>query len=174
MKNIIMKAVDLIKNNMKKILIIGAIAAILIITIILIANKDVIHTKGIKIYYRTYTEKTGWSHWSKNGQINGKKNNPITAVQIKIKTKSKGNIFYNTNQKNKWQNVDSTSGQTSGNEKDNVSSIRIMLSDTLYNKYKISYRTNKKGEWSEWGYDNFEISTRKYINQIQIKVEERK
>ena len=174
MKNVIKKIIDILKNNLKKTIIISMIIVLLIAIVLLIVNKDVIHTKGIKIYFRTYSEKNGWTIWSRNGQINGNKKEPITAIQIKIKSKSNGKVFYNTKQNDKWQLNDTTSGKTSGNEKDNISSIRMMLSDTLFNKYTISYRSNKKGEWSEWGKDNFELSTREYINQIQIKVEERK
>lgn len=118
------------------------------------------------VYYRTYT-KNGWSKWSKNGVISGDGESDILNIEIKIKSKLKGDIIYKLYQGSEWTNV------TKENEK--VSGMKVTLSNTLYRKYNIFYRTyNDEDEWLEWA-NNYQISGNKdkAIKKIQIKLIEK-
>jgi len=118
------------------------------------------------VYYRTYT-KNGWSKWSKNGVVSGDGESDILNIEIKIKSKLKGDIIYKLYQGNEWTNV------TKRNEK--VSGMKVTLSNTLYRKYNIFYRTyNDEDEWLEWA-NNYQISGNKdkAIKKIQIKLIEK-
>ena len=48
-----------------------------------INTSDVLHKK-YDICYRTYNKKDKWLNWACNGEISGNKEEPITAVEIKI------------------------------------------------------------------------------------------
>ena len=118
------------------------------------------------VYYRTYT-KNGWSKWSKNGMVSGDGESDILNIEIKIKSKLKGDIIYKLYQGSEWTNV------TKENEK--VSGMKVTLSNTLYRKYNIFYRTyNDEDEWLEWA-NNYQISGNKdkAIKKIQIKLIEK-
>lgn len=118
------------------------------------------------VYYRTYT-KNGWSKWSKNGMVSGDGESAILNIEIKIKSKLKGDIIYKLYQGSEWTNV------AKKNEK--VSGMKITLSNTLYKKYNIFYRTyNDEDEWLEWAND-YQISGNKdkTIKKIQIKLLEK-
>ncbi len=129
-----------------------------------------IHVKNTNnqanVYYRTYT-KNGWSKWSKNGVISGDGESDILNIEIKIKSKLKGDIIYKLYQGSEWTSV------TKENEK--VYGMKVTLSNTLYRKYNIFYRTyNDKDEWLEWA-NNYQISGNKdkAIKKIQIKLIEK-
>lgn len=161
----------------KKNLIITIIFVFFTVSLLAIfLNNGSIHTKGIKVYYRTYTKEKGWTSWKKNGQVSGDKKHNILAVEMKVKSKSRGYIFYNVYQKD-WMENDCYDEVICGNtkSKNGITSIRVMLSDTLYKKYNTSYKvyTNK---WLDYKYD-YNISSNtdsnKNITAIQLKVEER-
>lgn len=135
-------------------------------------SNKITRTKGIKIYYRTYSKEKGWTSWSQNGQINGK-NYPIKQVEIKVKSKYLGDVFYNTYSNNKWMKNDNYSGLTSGNKKYNIDKIKIMLSDTLYKKYDLKYRIKYNNYWTEWGRNFYELEAKDSITNIQIEVTEK-
>lgn len=148
----------------KKIFIVlGVIIAIICVGLfIYIKNTN----NQANVYYRTYT-KNGWSKWSKNGVISGDGKSDILNIEIKIKSKLKGDIIYKLYQCSEWTNV------TKENEK--VSGMKVTLSNTLYRKYNIFYRTyNDEDEWLEWA-NNYQISGNKdkAIKKIQIKLIEK-
>ena len=145
----------------------------LIFLVYLIMTKDIVRTEGINIYYRTYSKEKGWTRWSQNGQINGNKKYAIKAIEIKVKSKNKGNIFYNTYSNKEWMLNDSYSGKTSGDMKNDISKIKMMLSDTLYNKYIIKYRFYTDGRATDYSKNYEELTGEKPVNQIQIVVEKK-
>lgn len=118
------------------------------------------------VYYRTYT-KNGWSKWSKNGMVSGDGESAILNIEVKIKSKLKGDVIYKMYQDSEWANA------TKKNEK--VYGMKITLSNTLYKKYNIFYRTyNDEDEWLEWA-NNYQISGNKdkAIKKIQVKLLEK-
>ena len=156
--------------------LIFAIAVVLLTLVSLIYynfNKELVRTKDIKIWYRTYTKEKGWTKWSKNGNESGTEKYPIRAIEIKVKGRNTGDVFYNTYSNNKWMDNDAYSGKTAGDKKHKIEKVRMMLSDTLYRRYNIKYRvfTNKK--MTKYVSNYFELSGGKEIYKIQIKVEER-
>jgi hypothetical protein len=161
----------------KKILIIIIIFVVFAISLLgIFLNNGSIHTKGIKVYYRTYTKEKGWTSWKKNGQVSGDKKHNILAVEMKVKSKSRGYIFYNVYQKD-WIENDCYDEVVCGNtkSKNGITSFRVMLSDNLYKKYNTSYKvyTNK---WYEYEKDYNIIPNINYkesITAIQLKIEER-
>jgi hypothetical protein len=153
-----------------------AITVVLLSLILLVMHvftKDIVRTSGVNIYYRTYTTEKGWTKWSQNGQINGTDKYAIKAIEIKVKSRYKGNIFYNTYSNKKWMFNDLYSGNTSGDKKHNINKIKMMLSDTLYKKYNIKYRLLTNRKMTEYGYNYYELSGDKEIYKIQIVVEEK-
>lgn len=102
-----------------------------------------------KVYYRTYTKEKGWSRWSKNGETSGNKYN-IKAIQITLKTSKKGNIYYKTLYKFRWEEKNRDSKVISGNKKDDLNGIKIGLTKDLYKKYDIEYHINNKKGWTKW------------------------
>ena len=166
------------KSNLKirKLIILILIFILTFITLLIIynriANKDAIFTKGIDLRYRIYT-KDGWSKWYKNGQIAGEKNKKILAIEAKISSDAKGHIYYNTyGTNNTFEDNDDYDGVTSGNKKDNIYGIKLGITDELYQKYKIYYRTyNKIDGWLDYASIN-EISGNNEVNieKIQIKI----
>ena len=159
-----------------RLIIISAIVVILLSLFFLIhftISNPIIRTKGIKIYYRTYTKEKGWTRWSQNGQVNGNKY-PIRKIQIKVKSNYVGNVFYNTRSNKKWMINDVSSGKTSGNSKYPIDTIRVMLSDTLYKKYELRYRIKYGEQWTEWYRNYYKLRSNEPIENIQIEVIEKK
>ena len=79
------------KNKKNKNVILALIIIILLLVFSIgmyfVNNRDVINTSGIKLDYRVYTS-DGWSKWYKNGQVAGKENKSITAIEAKIETRA--------------------------------------------------------------------------------------
>lgn len=163
-------------NNNNNIFIIFVCTLIFILLICIgfsfISNKGTINTSGIKVYYRVYANNR-WSRWYKNGQVAGKENSSIKAVETKIKTNKNGHVLYNIySNSDTFNDNDTYDGEMCGNQKDSLYGIRFSLSDEVYNKYRIYYRThNKKDKWMGWTSD-YEISgdNEVEIDMIQIKV----
>ena len=155
-------------KNKRLLAIIALVILIIILGLILILN----NRKYTNVYYRTYTKEKGWSSWSKNGKTSGN-DYSIKAIQIKVKSSSEGDVFYKVKYKTTWEDNDSYSAKTAGDEKNNINNIRMMLSETLYRKYQILYRVKIDGKWSKWREDYNEIDNEsdKPIKQIEIKLE---
>ena len=168
------------QEKIKKVLMIGIPALFLIFILLFVVfkfygnTKDIVKTKDIKMYYRTYTKEKGWTSWRQNGQFNGTDKYPIRAMEVKVKAKNNGDVFYNTYSKGKWNGNDAYSGKTSGNKKDVITKVKIMLSDTLYSRYETSYRLMTDSKTTEYGHDFYELSGDSKIYKIQIIVKERK
>lgn len=159
--------------NKKNILIfIISIIVIIIISFFLI-NRGRIYTKGIKVYYRTYTKEKGWSKWSKNGQVSGDKKHNIIATQMKVKSKSHGYIFYNV-YSDDWQMNNCYDEIICGDlkSKKTIKKVKVTLSDTLYKRFKTTYRIYDK-KWSNYSSDFEESGEKSNIKAIQIKVVDR-
>ncbi|MBQ1496661.1 MAG: hypothetical protein IIZ40_04890 [Bacilli bacterium] len=164
-------------TNNKKIVFIMVVCTLIFILLVcigfnFISNRDVIKTSGIKVYYRVYTNGR-WSKWYKNGQIAGIENSSIKAVEAKIKTNKNGHILYNTySSSNDFNDNDTYDGEMCGNQIDSLYGIRFSLSDEVYNKYRIYYRThNKKDKWMGWTSDYLISGDNEVeIDQLQIKV----
>ena len=148
----------------KTITIIAVIIVLLIGLIFLLINKR----EGI--YYRTYSKKSGWTSWVKNGKTCGKKGEPITAIQIKVQSKTKGNIFYDAYINGKWVESDSKDGDTLKKSKKEFKGIYVALTGDLYKKYNVYYRTrNKENDWLSWAYNgNISGNAEQSMDQIKI------
>lgn len=163
-------------KNIKKTLVFLIIILVFIGFIIFIylksKNDGMEQTKGISIYYRTYTSEQGWSKWSKNGLTSGNvdDNYIIKNIQIKIKGSKESEFVYDIyNDKKGWLTEfdDSSSFK---NQK--INAIRIENLGVFRRRYDVCYRTfNKKNGWLEWS-KNGEINGNKTenISGIQIKI----
>ena len=164
------------KNKKNKNVILALIIIILLLVFSIgmyfVNNRDVINTNGIKLYYRVYTS-DGWSKWYKNGQVAGRDNKNITAIEAKIETDKEGHILYNTySATDDFEDNDSYDGETAGDKKEGIYGIKMFLTDDLYSEYQIYYRShNKKDGWLDWT-SRYNISgdNEVDIDQIQIKI----
>ena len=161
---------ELFKN--KKIILIILVFVILIVgTIILINNKnDGMDQSGIlTVKYRTYSNKNGWSKWTKNGITSGNLSDDISNIEFKLKAKD-GTISYQTYSiEDGWSETKEIDKHY---DKKNINGIKIELIDGIYKKYSICYRKyNKENKWLEWscnGQVNGNKSQR--VNGIQVKI----
>ncbi len=153
----------------KRILAIVALVLLIIILGLILIIKNRTYTN---IYYRTYTKEKGWSSWKKNGKTCGN-DYSIKAIQIKVKSSSTGDVFYKVKYNDTWEDNNSYSAKTAGNEKNNINNIRAMLSMTLYRKYQVMYRVKINNKWSDWKDNYNEITNEddKPIKQIEMKLE---
>lgn len=157
------------KDNIKKILILGLLVFAVIFMIVFMIKKfntdGMEQTKGIKVYYRTYTKENGWSKWSKNGLTSGNKEDDILNIEVKVKPKKQGGVTYNVYQK-EW------SGNTEKLKKQKIKSVKFGLVGKMYRKYDVCYRTyNETNKWLEWACDG-EISGNKTknIKALEVKI----
>ena len=166
------------KLRNRKILATIIIVVFLVLLIFLIniwlGNRDKIKTSGIDLSFRVYTE-DGYSDWYKNGEESTNKK-PILGIEIKMNTKTNGHIIYNVyGNEDTFEDNDTYEKETAGNKKDKLFGIKIGLTDDLYKKYDIYYRTyNKKDGWLDYT-SNYSISGDNGVNieKIQIKVLEK-
>ena len=156
-------------DNIKKILILGLLVFAVIFMIVFMIKKfntdGMEQTKGIKVYYRTYTKENGWSKWSKNGLTSGNKEDDILNIEVKVKPKKQGGVTYNVYQK-EW------SGNTEKLKKQKIKSVKFGLVGKMYRKYDVCYRTyNETNKWLEWACDG-EISGNKTknIKALEVKI----
>lgn len=160
----------IISDSFKKILILGLLLIGVILISIPIINKinsdGMTQTKGVKIYYRTYTKEKGWSKWSKNGKTSGNKKYDITNIEIKVKSRTEGTITYSIYQKGKWND------NSSQLKNKNINGIKISLGGKLRRKYNVYYRTyNDKDKWLDWtGTAGISGNAKKTIKAIEIKI----
>ena len=156
------------------IIIVLFLVALIFLINVLLGNKDKVKTEGIDLSYRVYTE-DGYSDWYKNGEESENKKS-ILGIEIKINTKTEGHIIYNVyGDKETFEDNDSYDGELAGNKKDKLYGIKIGLTDDLYKKYDIYYRTyNKKDKWLDYT-TNYSVSGDNGVNieKIQIKVIEK-
>ena len=148
------------KNKKKKIVTLMLVIVVLILSFSIgmnfVNNKGVINTDGIKVNYRVYTDE-GWSKWYKNGQIAGRENKSIKAIEA-------SNNTFNDN--------DTYDGETAGDKEKAIYGMKFFLTDDLYKEYQIYYRThNKKDGWLDWT-SKYNISgdNEVDIDELQIKV----
>ena len=161
------------KKKISFILLLTITILISVILIIFIANNNLFNASDkYQLRYRVYTE-NGWSEWYKDGQTCGEKNNSIKAIEVEIKADKKGNVLYNVySEVDSFKDNDSYNGETAGNMKNSIYGVRLSLSDELYKKYNIVYRTyNKKDGWLDWTTD-YRISGDNGVNieMLEIKL----
>ena len=164
------------KNKKKKIVTLMLVIVVLILSFSIgmnfVNNKGVINTDGIKVNYRVYTDE-GWSKWYKNGQIAGRENKSIKAIEAKIETEKYGHILYNIySSNNNFDDNDTYDGETAGDKEKAIYGMKFFLTDDLYKEYQIYYRThNKKDGWLDWT-SKYNISgdNEVDIDELQIKV----
>ncbi len=157
-------------NKYKNQLVIGAITILALIASMIIFYKldnDGMNNYGIyNVKYKVY-QNNKWSKSSRNGIEIGDKINPIKNIEISTK-ENEGKVYFYT-YTNEWSEQTFIKGEN--NEKD-ISGIKMKLSDKLYKKYKVCYRTyNKKDKWLNWACSG-EISGNKKepITAIEIKI----
>ena len=155
----------------KKIIIPIVFFIVLIVgTIVFVNSKNdgMSNTNEIKIYYRTYY-KDKWSKWSKNGITSGDYENNIKNIQIKVKTRTEGYVFYNVYSNGKWINEITNNSKIKNNA---IKGLSFENMDTIYNKYDICYRTyNKKDKWLGWAC-NGEVSgnSEENVTALEVKI----
>ncbi len=173
--NIISKEKIFLKkyNKKKYILFITIALALIILFKVFFFRTDGMENAGIlKVYYKTYTEKSGWSTWSKNGITSGNMKDNIKAFKIKL-----GNddaVIYSTYSKEeKWSDNYVSDEDDNVNTKNSINAIKISLFYGTNISYDLCYRTyNKKNKWLEWTCNNDGINgnIKENITAIQIKV----
>ena len=166
------KKINVLKDKKKLAIILSIILGLFIVFLVTYNINN-----NASVYYRTYSKEKGWTSWVKNGQVSGKKGCAITAIQIKVKSTSNGNVFYDGyTVKDKWINKNKNNGQTLGNKKDELRGIQVLITDTMLRKYNVYYRThNKKNGWMAWAINSEMSGNGKYsIDQIQIVVKDKK
>ena len=142
----------MIKNFYKKYKIFIALILLVILIVLLvnlITNNDGMKNKGIyNVKYRVY-QNGKWTKYSKNGMTIGDKEHPIQNIEFKY-NEEKGYVYYNVSG-NDWS--EQQYGQMKNNL-ENIYSLQINISNILYKKYVICYRTyNKKDKWLNWSCD---------------------
>ena len=136
-------------NKYKTYIIIGIIILLMIVLSLLIyknINNDGMNNHGIyNIKYRV-VQNDRWSKYSHNGMLIGDKKNPIQNLELKYNNK-KGSVYYNVYTKDWSEQVFNSLEKNT----DQIYGIKINISDVLYKKYTVCYRTyNKKDKWLNW------------------------
>lgn len=151
-------------------IILGSIVLlVLIVSLIVLSKLDTDGMRNYGIYnvkYKVY-QNGKWTKNSKNGMTVGDKKNPIQNISISVKQKF-GRINYYT-YTNDWSDQMFESSRENYNQ---IYGLKFNLTNTLYKKYSICYRTyNKKDEWLNWACDG-EISGNKEepITALEIKI----
>lgn len=156
----------------KKMLILFIVLVAIVTTICLVIKNNI--NKEPSVYYRTYTKENGWSKWVKDGETSGNKNT-ITAIQIKIKSRVKGDIVYSTLYNSNWDKQ-CYSNDVSGNKNNYIYGIKMMLTKTLYKKYNIYYRIYDGKNWYDWttDYSMAMINSSLGIKKIEILIKDKR
>lgn len=170
-----MKIKKKFKNyNKKKYLYFLLVILILIVVIkICFFKTDGMENAGIlKVYYKTYTEESGWSGWAKNGLTSGNMKDNIKAFKIKLGNNDA--VIYSTySTKENWSDNYVSDEDSNFDEENNVKAIKMSLFYGTSISYDLCYRTyNKKNKWLEWTCDSDGISgnIQENITAIQVKV----
>ena len=163
------KLKKLLNKVTKKQIFIMVLILLIAMLIVFLVNKfntdGMEQTKGVNVYYRTYTKKHGWSRWSKNGVTSGNKKDDILNIQVKVKPKKKGEVTYNVFSK-KW------SGNTEKIKNKKIKGIKFGLAGSVNVRYRVCYRTyNDKNKWLEWSCDGITNGNiKKNVKAIELKV----
>lgn len=159
-----------IKEQTKNYIVIGAIIILVIVATMILLNSldnDGMNNRNIyNVKYSVY-QNGKWSKYSKNGMVAGDKENPIQNIDFKIK-ENKGRIYYYT-YTNDWSEQIFDTKESISNQ---IYGLKINITDTLYKRYVVCYRTyNNKDKWLNWGC-NGEISGNKEepITAIEVKI----
>ena len=158
-----------IKKN-KNYIVIGAIALLafaLILILVYRLDSDGMTNIGIyNVKYQVYQD-NDWSRKVRNGKTIGDKENPIKDIKLSINNTNKGKLYYSV-YTNKW----STQSDVYTKVDKDINGIRIGLSDTLYKKHSVCYRTyNKKDKWLNWTCDyGISGNEKEPITAIEIKI----
>lgn len=160
------------KDNIKKILILGLLVFAVIFMIVFMIKKfntdGMEQTKGVTVYYRTYTKEHGWSRWSKNGVTSGNKKDDILNIEVKVKSKTNGDISYRIyNSDGKWQKNKTFGSKTKTEE---IQGLKLTLIGTLSRKYDVLYRFYVNGKWTNWYSNGYNKEIKKTIKAIDIKL----
>lgn len=146
--------------------VIGILILVLLVIIIIdkTTNDGMKQTKGIKIYYRTYTKEKGWSSWSKNGVTSGNGEYEISKIEVKTKIRNTYNLiqYYKDG---KW--IDAKND----NSESKIYGIQISSMENALKKYDLCYRTyNDKNKWMDWVCDNtYSGNKESAVRKIEIK-----
>ena len=172
--SVIKRLIDKINNNKKVFrFTLFAVSFLIVVTfglIILKSENDGMDNTGIfNVYYRTYTDKNGWTKWSKNGLTSGNKKNEIKNIEVKIKKYDNDNIIFKTYSNNKWSDY-----ILSGSNKKNASiyGISVMTTNDMKEKYEVCYRSyNTMNGWLEWSCNDITNGNKNIpMTAIEIKV----
>lgn len=170
-----------LKNKRKLLYIILSVILTLIIVLLffkIIIKNDGMEQSGINdIKYRTYSKKTGWSKWSKNGLTSGNFNDSISSIEIKINGNA-GFLYSLYTSENGWTEMseslaNATDSYDTIKSDNNIKAIKFALFYDSSRKFDLCYRTyNKKNKWLEWNCDIDGISGNKKedITAIQMKM----
>lgn len=161
-----MKKIQKFKNYIA----IGAIIILLIIASMIVINhinSDGMNNSGIyNVKYRVY-QNNKWSNYSKNGMVVGDKKNPIQNIEFSIK-QNKGRIYYYT-YTNDWSNQ---IFDVSENNINQIYGLKINVTDVLYKRYMVCYRTyNNKDKWLNWSCSgDINGNSEEPITAIEVKI----
>ena len=160
----------MIKNFYKKYKIFIALILLVILIVLLvnlITNNDGMKNKGIyNVKYRVY-QNGKWTKYSKNGMTIGDKEHPIQNIEFKYNDE-KGFVYYNV-YTNEWSEQQYEAMNDNLKE---IKMIQVNISNILYKKYIVCYRTyNKKDKWLNWTCDS-EINGNKKepITALEVKI----
>lgn len=173
--NIVLKVKKILKKYNKKSYILFAVIALALIILfkVFFFKTDGMENAGIlKVYYKTYTEESGWSKWSKNGITSGNMKDNIKALKIKL-GKDDAVIYSTYSEEKKWSDDYVSDEDDNVNTKNSINAIQMSLFYGTNVSYDLCYRTyNKKNKWLEWTCNNDEINgnIKENITAIQIKV----
>ena len=158
-------------KNRNRIILAGIIVLVLAISFIIFykLDSDGMNNNGIyNIKYKVY-QNGKWTKNSKNGMIVGDKEHPIQNISISIRTNEKTGSVYYYAYTNNWSNQTFDTLENNANQ---IYGLKFYLSNLLYKKYQICYRTyNKKDKWLNWTCSG-EISGNKEepITALEIKI----
>ena len=162
----------ILKRVTKKQIVVMVSILLVAVLIVFLVNKfntdGMMQTKGVKVYYRTYTKEHGWSMWTKNGKTSGNKKDNILNIEIKVKSRTPGNIVYSVyNSNGKWQRDNIPGTKIKNNE---IQGLKVSLISTLSRKYDVLYRFYIDGKWTNWYSNGYNSEIKKSIKAIDIKI----
>ena len=124
-----------------KIFVLALLALVMIISgIIIMKTRNPYKSEGYRgFYYRTYADGK-WSKWCENGQECGTKGKVITNIEFKERNTKDGLLFYSVAKNGVFTGLLDEKSKLS-DKVNNIDGIAFALSDKLYEKYIINYRT---------------------------------
>lgn len=158
-------------KNKKLWLIVGIFLVILILLFVFVFRKTdgMANDRKVRIYYQVHT-KDGWSKYAVGGLISGDEKTVINGVNIKNKSRYKGEVYIRTYTNGKW-NTDCFEKEKC-TYKQNIKGIKVALGETLGKKNDVYYRVHTQtGKWLSWVYNGESAGLKdSYIDAIQIKI----